>query len=256
MDDEQGRLSRRAAIAGLVGGTAAVWVAPVITSADVAAAASGCALFGIGNLVINPNATNIASFPPGGTPNPNYDVNAGSPCQDPADAIPVPVSWTTANGFRIVQYGHCDYPGTSDLDPPDSSAGPYMFCGSLQGPVDPSPQTATQTLDVSPCATDIDTGTLRYSLSAYLGGHGTNTDAMTFTATFLDSSQATIGWKQLGPVTPSDRNSVTRLVQQSATGTLPVGTRSVLFELSASGGDPTPDTRNFACADLLAFTLC
>lgn len=111
---------------------------------------------------------------------------------------------------------------------------------------------AWQAVDVRNLAARIDAGAVTYNLSGWLGGWTTQTDNALLYVQFQNAGATDLGTAQLGPVGPADRGNVTGLFLQSAQGTLPVGTTSVVFSLSMerlSGGD------NDGYADNLAFTL-
>ncbi|HWF26455.1 MAG TPA: amidase family protein [Solirubrobacteraceae bacterium] len=80
-------------------------------------------------------------------------------------------------------------------------------------------------------ASAIDGGTASYDLSGWLGGYGSQNDRVALVATFLNSSGASLGTTQIGPVTNTDRGNVTEFLQRTATGSIPVGTRQIKLDL-------------------------
>jgi hypothetical protein len=227
----------------LLGATGAVaWTAPSIVS--VAGAGTGsvtppdpCALCGT-NLVGNASGE---SYAPDAVAHAQYDPNlVGVGTAPPA----TPDGWTTTNGFRVVTYGSTEYPATAP-----SGAGTVMFSGSLDGG-SASPGTASRTALVGACATEIDTGTVAYSMSAHLGGASTYGDTMTFTAAFRDAADGVLSTASLGPVA-----ATSGFGSHSTVGTVPPQTRSVVFTLTATRVEPS-HPRTTAAADLLSFTIC
>ena len=92
---------------------------------------------------------------------------------------------------------------------------------------------ATQVVDVSGAAAEIDAGKVAATLSALLGGYATQTDHAAVTATFLNAGGAPAGALRLPTVTPADRNSVTALVARTASGAVPAGTRQISVRIDA-----------------------
>ncbi len=91
-----------------------------------------------------------------------------------------------------------------------------------------------------------------YTLSGWLGGWSNQGDNALLYVQFLDSDGNELNSAAIGPVTPADRNNVTGLFYQEATGWLPTGTAELAFWLSMErqgGGD------NDGYADNLAFVL-
>ena len=76
----------------------------------------------------------------------------------------------------------------------------------------------------------IDTQTVRYNLSGWLGGVSAEDDYVVVSLTFLNSNgQIAMGnYTSIGLILASDRGSSTKLMPQIALGTIPAGTRSML----------------------------
>lgn len=246
--------NRRRAIGTLAGVTGLAWTAPAILSADTAAAATGCVLCGT-NLVSCPGGPGLVApgcfeGDPAEDPNPPAITGVTPVLKDPP--------WSVTNGLRVCDYGHTQMPTTTDLTPllPAGSVGPNLFCGSFSSGL--SPAQAEQTYTFTQCLALIDTGTLGYTLSAYLGGNPSVPTTAELTATFLPATGTTpLGSAALptsGPLA-STTLALTGLVQYATSGTLPAGTRRVRFTLTFAYPEPVP-LRNTACADLLSFEVC
>lgn len=110
----------------------------------------------------------------------------------------------------------------------------------------------SQTIDISSAATAIDTGSITYSLSGWLGGYSSYSGEATVFATFLDGSGKNLGTGQIGPVTPYDRSYSTKLIAQSVGGSVPVGARRVSILVQF---DKTNGSQNVGYADNLSLTL-
>jgi hypothetical protein len=92
---------------------------------------------------------------------------------------------------------------------------------------------ATQVVDVSGAAAEIDAGKVGATLSALLGGYSTQTDHAAVTATFLNGAGAPAGAVGLPTVTPAQRNQVTALVARTASAAVPAGTRQISVRIDA-----------------------
>jgi hypothetical protein len=176
--------------------------------AVVAAAASASAAVPSGNLLVNPGA------------------EAGPGAADSA-TIQAPPGWTVTPNFTAVRYGAPDFLTTADSAA--LGGGLNFFAG---GP-DNAASSATQVVDVSGAAPEIDAGKAQVTLAAQLGGYATQTDRATVTATFLGVDGTPRGTLALPAVTDTDRKSVTALVGRSASAAVPAGTRSISVRIDA-----------------------
>jgi hypothetical protein len=173
----------------------------------IAAAPAGAAVPS-GNLVVNPGA----------------EAGPGSP--DASQQLPLP-GWTVESTFTAVQYG-----APSFLTAADGAAvggGTNFFAGGPGGALG----AATQVIDVSSAAAEIDGGKVSAALSALLGGYSTQTDNATVSATYLNAGGAPAGALRLPTVNPGDRGSVTALVARSVSGAVPAGTRQISVRIDA-----------------------
>ena len=114
--------------------------------------------------------------------NPGAEAGPGAP--DSSQQLPLP-GWTVESTFTAVQYG-----APAFLTVADSTAlggGVNFFAGGPGGAL----SAATQVVDLSGAAAEIDAGQVTATLSALLGGFATQTDHATVTATFLSAGGAT-----------------------------------------------------------------
>ncbi|MQR02147.1 hypothetical protein GEV47_15835 [Glaciimonas sp. GS1] len=110
-----------------------------------------------------------------------------------------------------------------------------------------------QNINVSSAASTIDTGSVTYSLSGWLGGYTVYAGQAVVTATFLDASGNILGSPgELGGVGASARGSVNAFIAKSTAGTVPVGTRSIAVQLQFIN---TSGSYNVGYADNLSLTL-
>jgi hypothetical protein len=181
----------------------------VLTGVALVAAAPAAAAVPSGNLVVNPGA------------------EAGTGAPDASAQLPVP-GWTVESTFTAVQYG-----APAFLTAADSTAlggGVNFFAGGPGG----ATSAATQVVDVSGAAAEIDAGKVGATLSALLGGYSSQTDHAAVSATFLNAAGAPAGGAiALPTVTATDRNQSTALVARTASGAVPAGTRQISVRIDA-----------------------
>jgi hypothetical protein len=153
--------------------------------------------------------------------------------------------WFDPGPMTLGRYGtHPSFPAAASPGPPQR--GSNFFLGGLG-----TSSVISQTRDLSALAADIDDPGVDYVLSGWLGGRGALPAAAQFTARFLSETGTPLGTNRIGPVTATDRAGVTGLLERSATGRLPAGTRLVEFTLSAQASSVTND----ASTDNLSFVL-
>jgi mRNA-degrading endonuclease toxin of MazEF toxin-antitoxin module len=204
-----------------------------IDNVNVTLAAAAVSQQSPGNLLLNPGA------------------EAGSGSQDGTQVVPTP-DWLTTSNFTVLNYG-----GTTGGDPQltaaDSAAingGSRFFAG---GP-DNSVSTASQDVPVSARASGIDAGTLRASLSAYVGGWKTQQDSGKVDAIFKNAAGTELGRITVGPVTASARANQTALLLRATTGAIPASTRTVTVLITATK-EPGVGTYNDGYVDNVSLTL-
>jgi len=145
-----------------------------------------------------------------------------------------PTGWETSPNFTVMAYARLGFPPMSVSDA--IGGGSNFFAGG-PGPAE-AESVATQFVDFSGAATEIDAGHVRASLSAYLGGKGSQPDGATVSVTF--KSEALGDGTQLGspltvgPVTPADRGNETTLLKREASATVPAGARSAVVTITAT----------------------
>jgi hypothetical protein len=181
----------------------------VVAGLAVAAAAPAGAAVPSGNLVVNPGA------------------EAGPGAPDSGQQLPLP-GWTVESTFTAVQYG-----APAFLTAADSAAlggGANFFAGGPGG----AASAATQVIDVSAAAAEIDAGKVAATLSALLGGYSSQTDHAAVTATFLNAAGAPAGAAVTLPtVTAAERKLTTALIARTASAAVPAGTRQISVRIDA-----------------------
>lgn len=161
----------------------------------------------------------------------NGDAEAGKGSSNGYKIVKVP-GWKEKGNFNVVKYGASGFPTSSDPGPQDR--GQNFFAG---GPKNAS-SSASQVIDVSAVASQIDTGQVTFDLSGYLGGFESQEDDATLTAIFEGENKSILGTSTIGPVTAAERSDQTGLSFRSSEGTVPIGSRQVkmVLEMTRTNG--------------------
>jgi len=223
------------------------------------------ALAGVALLVSSTDAAPVSAGP---VQSPNLLVNPGAELGDPSlsgySSVSVP-GWIPTGTPTVIKYGTL-----VRLPSPLSSPGPTLpaalgFPSSWNGPPDGGAQffaggnvatsTLSQVVDLSGAAVAIDTGTVSYTLSGWLGGNRLEPSEASVTVYFLSASQSELGAGKIGPVSIVDRKFSTVLLPRETTGTIPAGTRSARVVVTFKGCHPAGGAYNHSYADNLSFTV-
>ena len=182
----------------------------------------------------------------------NGDAESGAGAVDAETTAPVPIpGWQTTPNFTEHVY---DPAGSSDF--PDVNASKAIggakqfFAGGPENSANDS-ETASQTIDVSAAAAEIDRGVVTAELSADLGGFADQGDAATVDASF-DGASGQLGQITIGPVTPAARHDQTSLVPVDASAAVPKGTRTIRVVIVMT---KTDGAYNDAYADNISLTI-
>jgi hypothetical protein len=175
------------------------------------------------------------------------NAEAGYCTNDWVAATTIP-GWTITHGSPgVMCYG------AGEFSLPGAGGRAFMAPG-VQGD-----SAITQTTDVTSAAHAIDSGSVRFNLSGWLGGWTTYPGHVTVTATFLDRRDRQVGTTaSLPAVTAADRNNQTKFLARSATGHVPAETRSIrvsvqFLDTAAKGYSGRPGSAGYA--DNLSLTL-
>jgi uncharacterized protein (TIGR03437 family) len=149
---------------------------------------------------------------------------------------------TDMPGWVRTPYFTSDVYGASGADmtltspaPPDQ--GKLYFYGGSSNPA----STGYQDIDISQGASAIDAGTVKYALSAWLGGYSSQNDSMTLTVKFTNWTGTVLSTVVLGPVLSAERSNVTEMLSKSASGTVPAGARIVHVQMDTNRTDGSDD---------------
>jgi hypothetical protein len=180
------------------------------------------------NLVFNGDAEYNRGF------NSNTTQQYAAGWDDPGPGGITLINYLAGNGFPSPQ------------DPGPTNRGKNFFSGGTN-----ATSVMTQQIDVSNLAGTIDTGTLKFTFSAWLGGTGSQNDTASVVAHFLNAANGEIGTAQLAPVTAADRGNVTELLLRERIDNMPALTRSIRIELIATRATGEND----GYADNISFIL-
>jgi hypothetical protein len=188
-----------------------------------------------GLVLASTGATARATVPSGNLiVNGGADVGTGS--SDSATTAPAPIpGWTSTTNFTEHTY---DPAGSANFPDTNASAaiagGSQFFAGGPANGTGNSIETATQTVDVSIAAAEIDTAVVAATLSADLGGFASQQDQAEVAATFLGAAGQQLGDLTIGPVTAEDRSDTTKFLARTGSATVPPGTRAIRVTMTAS----------------------
>ncbi len=145
--------------------------------------------------------------------------------QDETLATVVPYNAMTGYYFQYQQV---------DKVPLPSNRGRFFFCGVESGIV-------WQEVNISALSEQINTGDVRYDLSAWLGGWAEHLDNAVITVHFLDWSDFEVGKAKIGPLTMEERDAQMLFSKRTAAGSVPVGTQLVRLEIETFEGTGAAD---------------
>ncbi len=218
-----------------------------------------------GMLVVSMNTAPATAGP---IQSPNLLVNPGAEAGDPSlsgySSVSVP-GWTVAGTPTVVRYGTVGkWPSPLSvatpafptiLQFPRPGDGPPDGGGQFFGGGNVATATLSQTVDLNGAAAQIDTGTVPYTLSGWLGGFLEDPSEASVTVKFLSAGQSPLGTGTIGPVGVLQRRFKTALLQRETSGTIPAGTRSAVVVVTFKDCNPSPSHYNNAYADNLSFTV-
>jgi hypothetical protein len=173
--------------------------------------------------------------------NGNAEAGGNSAVGNP---VSVP-SWTTSAFFTVIPYNAPGgYPTSGGPGPPDRL---IQFFGGGNAAV----STATQNIDLSANAADINAGNVIFDLSGYFGGFSSDNDNARLSVTFFNGATS-LGIATVGHVTAKDRGNATGLILRRGSGIVPVNTTRVVITLtmtrsSGSSNDGYADSLQFIC---------
>ena len=152
----------------------------------------------------------------------NGGAELGMGASDTSSVV-VPPGWTTTGKFTAVQYAA----GSGFPDAALSQAiggGNNFFAG---GPGSPSSSASQMVKIPAAWASAVSRGRVKATLSATLGGFGSQRDYATATVLFLNKAGQKLGTLRVGPVTSAQRGGLTKLIAVKKTARVPAKARSV-----------------------------
>lgn len=141
-------------------------------------------------------------------------------------------NWVRTGQFDVEQYKD-DGGRLSSSSPGPADRGMNYFSGGPAAAL----STGTQDIDVSSAVGLIDTGTVTYDATAWLGGNSTQGDNAAVSIQFQNWTGVSLGSAALAPVTANDRNNRTSLLFREISGLVPPGTRLIHVVLTMTRTD-------------------
>ncbi len=157
-------------------------------------------------------------------------------------ASPGLMGWETDEGVRVGSYTDSDWLKTL------TNGGRFFFLGFTN----PSSGRAWQKINLAACASFIDSGEVKYSLSANLCGWEQQPASASVRVSFLDSKGKQLVQGRLGPIVGRERSFFNRLIPATIAGGVPAGTRELALELNLLADQPSETP---ACADNIQLIL-
>lgn len=152
--------------------------------------------------------------------------------------------WFDISSTTLGVYGSStNFPSSTNSGPADRGAN-FFLGGTTNGYL-------LQRVAIADIAADVDGVRVDFALSGWFGGARNEGDNAALTARFLNIGETVIGSTTVGNVTAAERGGLTGLLQRSANGTLPIGTRFVEFMLT----NRVVTGMNDGSADNLSFVL-
>ena len=214
---------------------AIAWLVEVTVTVTVAAAVPAHGQIWNHNLIVNSDA----------------EAGPGMSEIDPSQVVRSVPGWKTTGAFTVVQYGE-DVGGMTPDDPGPLDRGINYFAGGFG----PATSSATQSIDLSGGAAEIDAGRVRFYLTGYLmiGSYGGSTRNPILTATFKDAAGKVLLKSVVnGPSEPEGGDMQVR----ATSGFLLPNTRSVdlVLDLTDPADGGRGDDFNLSSADNLSLML-
>ncbi len=197
-------------------------------------------------LLATPLAARQTAIPGG-----NLVVNPGAEASPGVltDTVVKIAGWATTGSLTAWSYGALG-------DRPDGayaasiSGGETFFSGGPGGVA--GVPTASQQIDVSGAALEIDSDGVAATLAALIGGYTVSEDLARVDAVFYDATGTRLGSVGIGPVTRDDRKRVTSLLPRRSTANVPKLTRRIDVVISVKVDN---NGKNHAYVDNVSLTL-
>jgi len=176
----------------------------------------------------------------------NLIVNGDAEIDQTADGT-APNNYKVANwdvepgNFTVWRYSSYMVGGSSN-------PGNFYFSGGDNSGTD----YGRQYIDVSECASQIDSSSLGYDMSGDFGGWEDQNDRANLNISFLDKYDQPMGSATVGGVLAAERSKITKLIPKSNSGVIPFGTRTIKVELVMTR---VTGENNNGYADNLSFFL-
>jgi len=178
--------------------------------------------------------------------NPGAEDSAGTPY----DTVVPPAGWTTTGSLSTWSYAPTETDRPTKAFAATIGGGLNFFSGGPGGVA--GVPTASQTIDVSGAAAEIDAAGVAATLSAFIGGYTVSEDLARVDALFYDAAGKRLGSLRIGPVGPDARKRLTTLLKRSAIANVPKLTRRIDVVISVTVDN---NGKNHAYVDNVSLTL-
>ena len=178
--------------------------------------------------VVPPALARTGSAPPSDNLLQNPGAEAGASGHGNLVGVP---GWSLTGSFTVDDYGDTDRL-SKDISTAYSGGNNYFF----GGPGKPL-STATQTVDLTAYADQIDKGALDIVFGADVGGYAAQTDKMDVQADILSASGVTLKTYTVAGLTAEQRGNKTTMRGELYWAALPVGARSIRVTMTATRYD-------------------
>jgi len=132
--------------------------------------------------------------------------------------------WKQTHGFTAAQYAWSGGDLSATTPGPKHRGKNYFYGGP-----DSARSTGTQVTTVA--TGGIQTGTVQYTLSGWLGGWESQGDHATLNVTFENAGGQAVGTAHIGPVSQAQRKGNSELLFRSSTGMVPSATAKLKIQL-------------------------
>lgn len=181
----------------------------------------------------------------------NGDAEAGSgiSCDNDPPLTNIP-GWAVTGPFTVARYGGDNFLGPRDYAPLERGSNFFI---NATGPTQSDAfSTATQTIDLSSAAAEIDAGRVRFYLSGYLGCTCGGAGNSLLKASFLDASGKTLRQAIVTAPVSEEILSNVGVLLRSTTGYLLPNTRKVQLTLDLGKSNSEPQ---WLAADNVSLSL-
>jgi hypothetical protein len=144
------------------------------------------------------------------------------------DLVEIP-QWSRELGKpQVAQYEDSEFQISEEYRP--ANCGKNYFAGAIEKGIN----TLTQSIKLDDAHLAAVQNGANFVFDAQLGGFEGHNDLITLTIEWLDKDQKSLGVVKIKPLTPEEREGITKFMPKTAKGKVPVGTAQARIKLSTS----------------------